>query len=152
MPTTSSQFEDARIIAKGIRLGGSSEIVAAVEAAGASGPLTPGRIEQLAHPAWDRAEFEERSRPTSPPGAEQVGMALLYRVDQAAIPGDAPSWVLATQWCGWLPGTYASREAALLAYGYVLGTEGSDRLEELRDCTRPHPIRPADLIAYFERS
>lgn len=141
--------DDARTIVQGIRLGGSAEIAAAVEAA--LGPLGADRIEQLVHPDWDRVQFEEYSAEPVSPGAEPVGLARLYPPEQTAADGLTPAWVVAASWYGWLPGRYAGREAALLAYGYVLGHEGGGALEELRDRVargEDRPIESADLIAF----
>ncbi|MEZ3180816.1 hypothetical protein KYY02_19610 [Streptomyces pimonensis] len=151
---TRSALDDARIIGKGIRLGGAPEIVRALDAALAEGPLTPDRIEQLAHPDWDRLTFEEQtSRPVSE-GADAVGLARLYGPDEMDAAGLTPSWGLAAAWYGWLPGTYTDRTAALLAYGYILGNESGGLLEELRDrITRDQrrPITSSDLIAFAGR-
>lgn len=64
------------------------------------------------------------------------------------------SWALAASWYGWLPGVFATREAALLAYGYVLGGERAGHLEDLRDEVprrEDRPIEVYDLIAFAER-
>jgi hypothetical protein len=152
--TSDTAYDDARIIGKGIRLGGSREIVAALEAALAEGPLTPDRIEQVAHPDWDRVAFEEEVSTPASPGAEVVGLAHLYPLDETnplRLPG---SWHVAASWYGWLPGAYADRTAALLAYGYVLGDEGAGPLEQLRDRVNRRerrPINTGDLIQFAER-
>jgi hypothetical protein len=152
--STDTAYTDARVIAKGIRLGGSREIVAALEAALVEGPLTPDRIEQVAHPDWDRIQFEEHASEPVAEGARPVGLCRLYDpVQMGAAPRPA-SWGVAAAWWGFLPGAYASREAALLAYGYVLGREGAGMLEELRDTVllgEGRPIEAADLIAFAER-
>jgi hypothetical protein len=151
---TSSAWDDARVIGKGIRLGGAPEIVRALDAALTEGPLTPDRIEQLAHPDWDRVEFEEQAGTPASEGAETVGLARLYGPDQMDAAGLTPAWGLAAAWYGWLPGTYEDRTAALLAYGYVLGNESGGLLEELRDrITRDQrrPINAGDLIVFAER-
>lgn len=145
--------EDARVIGKGIRLGAGREIVAALDAALTEGPLTPDRIERLAHPDWDRLTFEEESTEPVSEGVEPVGLARLYGPGQTAAPGRAPSWAVAASWYGWLPGTFEDRTAALLAYGYALGCEGAGPLERLRDqvCRRERrPIHAGDLVAFAE--
>ncbi|MDX3345905.1 hypothetical protein PV387_03495 [Streptomyces sp. ME02-6987-2C] len=150
----SSVLTDARTIAKGIRLGGASDIVRALDEALTDGPLTPDRIEQLAHPDWDRVQFEEESGKPVSEGADAVGLARLYDPEQTGPAHRQGSWGVAASWYGWLPGAYASRDAALLAYGYVLGQEGPGLLERLRDevCRRERrPIDAADLIAFAER-
>lgn len=154
MTAIAAAHDDARVIGKGIRLGGSREIVAALEAALAEGPLTPDRIERFAHPDWDRVTFEEQSSKPVSKGADAVGFARLYGPDQAGRPGSAPSWAVAASWFGWLPGLYGDRTTALLAYGYVLGGEGTGNLEELRNTVlrgERRPIELADLIVFAER-
>ncbi|MET8746871.1 hypothetical protein [Streptomyces sp. NPDC004728] len=147
-------LDDAQTIERGIRLGGSTEIVANLEAALAEGPLTPDRIEHLAHPDWDRIELEERVNEPRPEDGDSVGLARLYGSEKTDAPGLAPTWALAASWYGWLPGAYASREAALLAYGYILGGENSGELEELRDQVaraEHRPITQADLTDFATR-
>jgi hypothetical protein len=151
--TSDTAYDDARVIGKGIRLGGSPEIVAALEAALAEGPLTPDRIERFAHPDWDRVEFEEEQQDPVTAGFELVGFARLCGPDQKDTPGLPPSWSVAASWFGWLPGTYEDRTAALLAYGYVLGCEGGGPLEDLRNRINRRerrPINSGDLIAFVE--
>jgi hypothetical protein len=151
--TSDTAYDDARVIAKGIRLSGSREIVAALEAALTEGPLTPDRIERFAHPDWDRVAFEEKSGEAVSEGAEAVGLARLYDPSQTAVPGRSPSWGVAASWYGWLPGMYEDRTAALLAYGYVLGGEGDRPLEGLRDRVNRRERRPIttdDLIMFAE--
>ncbi|MGX1514021.1 hypothetical protein [Streptomyces collinus] len=153
MTSVATAYEDARIIGKGIRLGGSPEIVAALEAALAEGPLTPDRLERLAHPDWDRLTFEEEASEPVSEGADAVGLARLYGPVQMGRPPRPASWTVAASWWGWLPGAYASREAALLAYGYVLGGEGRGPLEELRDTVlrgEGRPIEIGDLVVFAE--
>jgi hypothetical protein len=150
---TATALDDARVIANGIRLGGSSEIASALAAALAEGPLTPDGIERLAHPDWDRFQFEEHSSTPVSPGAEPVGLARLYAPGEESAEGTGipPSWAVAAAWYGWLPGLFASRDAALLAYGYVLGGEGAGPLEELRDRivrAMRQPIDASALIAF----
>jgi hypothetical protein len=155
--TSDTAYDDARVIGKGIRLGSSAEIVAALEAALAEGPLTPDQIERLAHPDWDRFTFEEQASTPVSPGAEAVGLARVYApvAPDPAQPWRVVSgWLVAAAWWGWLPCTFATRDAALLAYGYVLGGEGAGPLEELRDRIvrgERRPIELGDLIVFAER-
>ncbi|MGW2177708.1 hypothetical protein ACWCXX_06330 [Streptomyces sp. NPDC001732] len=88
-------LDDAWIIAKGIRLGGSAKIVAALEAARAERALRPDRIELLAHPGWDRIEVEERLNEPRREGVDSVGLARLYGPEKTDAPGLAPTWALA---------------------------------------------------------
>ncbi|MEU8919438.1 hypothetical protein AB0D10_00705 [Kitasatospora sp. NPDC048545] len=73
------------------------------------------------------------------PQPETVGPFTLY-----SPAGAEPSigWIIS---CGsdWLPGTFDSRDAALLAIGIVLGGEATFRLVELRD----HNARALDGAA-----
>lgn len=149
MATTAAP-KDASLIVKGIRLGGSTDVVAALDAALADGgPLTPDSIERFAHPDWDRVTFEQQARELVPSGAEVVGLARLYGPDEIDAPGLRPSWALAAAWYGWLPGIFDSRTAALIAYGYVLGREQHGPLEDLRDRIvrgQGRPVEVSDLI------
>ncbi|GGZ23247.1 hypothetical protein GCM10010387_15450 [Streptomyces inusitatus] len=146
--TNGTLLSDAEIIVRGIGLGGSADIAAAVRTAELEGPLTPDRIERLAHSDWGPARVEELLTRPVPEGCEQVGLARIYPlVDQRG----SDARLLAASGYGWLPGSYATREAALLAYGYVLGGEGSGYLEDLRDkITRGErrPIVADDLVAF----
>lgn len=154
--TTDTAYDDARIIGKGIRLGGAPQIVAALEAALAEGPLTPDQIERLAHPDWDRLTFEEQQSEPVSEGAEAVGLAHVYApvAPDPAQPWRVVSgWLVAASWWGWLPASFATRDAALLAYGYVLGGEGRGPLEELRNRVNRRerrPIETGDVIVYAE--
>jgi hypothetical protein len=151
--TSDTAYDDARIIAKGIRLSGSREIVTALEAALTEGPLTPDLIERFAHPDWDRVTFEEEAGEPVSEGAEAVGLARLYGPGQTAAPGLPPSWCVAASWYGWLPGAYEDRTAALLAYGYVLGGECHGPLEDVRNQVNRRERRPmssGDLAAFVE--
>ena len=142
------------VVIKGIRLGGDPAVVAAVEAAKAAAgeDFTMEDLERHAHPDWDRVQFEAYSRGPVSQGAQRVGLARLYGPDDSPVGKD--TWAVAASWYGWLPGIYSSREAALLAYGYVLGHERGGLLEELRNRVNrreQRAIQPADLIAYAER-
>ena len=114
---------DAEHIAHGIRLGGkSAELDTALR--DATHPLNADDLEHLIHP-----DFRETysNQPTAREGGfERLGMLKL------AHPGDVPGWLMAAEWFGWLPGIYASREAVLVAYGYVLGGEAGGYLDELQ--------------------
>lgn len=70
---------------------------------------------------------------------EKLGSFKLYR------PAGGDGWALS--WGGaWLPGRYESRDAAVLACGYVLGGEGRGDLEVLRDLTGGRLIAVADVM------
>ncbi|GGX37642.1 hypothetical protein [Streptomyces chryseus] len=147
MTDDATALDDARVIAQGIRHGGSAEIIAALEAADAEGPLTPDGIEQVAHPDWDRLRFEE-IRQVPPPGdVEAVGLAHLHELPRGGH-------VVAADGIGWVPGAYASRATALLAYGYFLGGEGAGPLAELRAravAEGRRLIEAAELAAFVQR-
>ena len=148
-----TERQDAGAIIKGIRLGGPPKVVGAVEdaLAAAGGTLTVEELEEAARPEWDRALFEEyRDLPVSP-GAEPVGLARLYGPEQTDAPGLPPSWAVAAAWIGWLPVICATREAALVTYGYVLGGERAGYLEELRDRfnrAERRPVTVEDLTSF----
>ncbi|MFF5668815.1 hypothetical protein ACFY8S_01540 [Streptomyces hygroscopicus] len=157
---TSSAHEDVTVLVHGVRAGGDPDRVESLETAlrRADGrPLTVEELEAAVLLQWDRVTYEEQrrmdaeERPVSP-GAEAVGFARIYPPEQAsALPGQAPAYALAASWYGWLPGVYATRKAALLAYGYVLGGEAAGNLEELRGQVlrrERQPIGVRDLITF----
>ncbi|MEU5389235.1 hypothetical protein, partial [Kitasatospora cineracea] len=52
----------------------------------------------------------------------------------------------------WLPGTYANRDAALLAIGLALGGDDTTRLAELRDQhAKGHRITIEDITSHAAR-
>lgn len=131
MPTL-TPFADAELLARGIRLGAAPDRVALLDTAlrGAAGPLTADDVERYMHSDWDRWQLAATQVNPRSDHVEPVGMARLH-----APHPDHPEvgWALAATWYGWLPGIYTTREAALLAYGYLLGGESAGFLEELRD-------------------
>ena len=54
---------------------------------------------------------------------------------------------LACEWFGWLPGHYTTRQAALVAYGYVLGGEDAGYLDKLA-VPRPEGYTLAEIEAF----
>jgi len=112
---------DAEHVAHGIRLGGRGGVL---EAASAGSALTVEALERLARPDLYASGEEGGFRSVG-----EKGMLRLY-------PHADGDFTLACEWFGWLPGHYATRQAALVAYGYVLGGEGGGCLEEL---ARPRP-------------
>ncbi|MFJ5926522.1 IbrB-like domain-containing protein [Kitasatospora sp. NPDC092948] len=62
-------------------------------------------------------------------GAETIGRLTAYRVE---LPEQPASYTIALDG-QFLPGSYADRAAALVAYGVVLGGENHFRLDDLRD-------------------
>ncbi|MFD7639492.1 hypothetical protein ACFV4P_02445 [Kitasatospora sp. NPDC059795] len=63
-----------------------------------------------------------------------------------ALPGTG--WRI-THGSDWLPGQYASRDAALLAIGLVLDGEHAVRLEEFWDYPRAsHAVTVEDIISF----
>lgn len=107
---------DAEQIAHGIRLGGRGDTLDNALAA-VGEPLTVRHLERITRPDLHPLD--------GGPGLdyETVGMLHLYKVSDA--------YTVASEWFGWLPGHYTTRDAALVAYGYVLGGEGAGRLDEL---------------------
>lgn len=107
---------DAEHVAHGIRLGGRGHLL---DAASADQALTVQALERLARPDIHGPDEGGEERRVS-----EVGMLRLY----CHTDGDH---TIACDWFGWLPGHYTTREAALAAYGYVLGGEGAGHLDEL---------------------
>lgn len=107
---------DAELIAEGIRLGGKS---AALDEALATArdPLAVGRLEGIARPDLSGHAVERFD------GFEHVGMCKISDTQHG--------YVVAAEWFGWLPGTYSTRDAALTAYGYVLGGEAHGYLNDI---------------------
>lgn len=63
------------------------------------------------------------------PATEHIGPFTLYRRENRDAKG--PHYLLS--WAGtWLPGTYADRDAAILAIGLVIGGESRFYLDDLR--------------------
>jgi hypothetical protein len=114
MPTFADH--DAEQVAHGIRLGGIGETLDT--ALGAAGePLTVAHLEDIARP-----DLHRQSSPVGN-GLEHVGMLGIFQ--------GPDGYVIAAQWFGWLPGRYTTRDAALIAYGYVLGGEAHGYLEDI---------------------
>lgn len=109
MPAYADQ--DAEHVAHGIRLGGRGHLLDGVYAAK---PLTIGDLEWLMRP--DLYEGQRKPRPG--------GMLRVH-------PHPDGDYTIACDWFGWLPGHYTTREAALAAYGYVLGGENAGHLDKL---------------------
>lgn len=114
MPTYANP--DAEHVAHGIRLGGRGDTL---DEAPVGQPLTVEALEHLTRPdLYEPAEDGETRR------VGDTGMLRLY----LHADGD---YTIACEWFGWLPGHYVTRDAALVAYGYVLGGETAGRLDEL---------------------
>lgn len=110
---------DAALVAHGIRLGGKGDALNnALHAAGE--PLTVSHLERIARPDMAPEATEDGQ---AADGFEHVGMLKMAHTEAG--------YVIASRWFGWLPGTYATRNVALAAYGYVLGGEGYGHLEDL---------------------
>lgn len=105
---------DAEQVAHGIRLGGRAAVI---DATPDDQPLTVAGLERLTRP--DLQPHNES------PGLdyESVGMLHIYKVRE--------TYTIACEWFGWLPGHYTTREAALTAYGYILGGENAGPLDRL---------------------
>lgn len=106
---------DAEQVAHGIRLGGRGQML---DAAPDSRPLGIEALERLARP--DVYEPDEDGE-THPVG--ETGMLHVYKVSE--------TYTIACEWFGYLPGHYVTRDAALVAYGYVLGGENAGPLDKL---------------------
>ena len=107
---------DAEHVAHGIRLGGRGHLLDAVYT---SKPLTVGDLEWLTRP-----DLYEPGEGGEPHRIGKLGMLRLY-------PHADGDFTIACEWFGWFPGHYATRDAALAAYGYVLGGETAGPLDKL---------------------
>lgn len=110
---------DAELIAEGIRLSGKAEAVDDFVRS-MSRPVSVDQLEYITRPD---AFAEYGLRSTTGLGFEHVGMLKIAAVDGG--------FTIAALWFGWLPGVYATRDAALVAYGYTLGGEERGYLEDL---------------------
>lgn len=110
---------DAELIAEGIRLSGKAEAVDDFVRS-MSRPVSVDQLEYITRPD---AFAEYGLRAAAGLGFEHVGMLKI-----AAVEG---GFTIAALWFGWLPGVYATRDAALVAYGYALGGEQHGHLEDL---------------------
>lgn len=106
---------DAEQVAHGIRLGGRGHLI---DAAPDSPALTIEALERLTRPDLYEPDEDGEIRP--------VGETGMLRVYQAS-----DTYTIACEWFGWLPGHYTTRDAALTAYGYVLGGEDAGYLDKL---------------------
>ncbi|WP_371523243.1 hypothetical protein [Kitasatospora sp. NBC_01300] len=91
--------------------------------------------------ADDRSPAPQPAPPATPPQApledgaesEEIGsLGVLHRLPD----GDSGSTYSITFSGTWLPGTYVTREASLVAYGAVLGGEVPFELDTVRDRAR----------------
>lgn len=116
---TSYANSDAEHVGRGIQLGGKGDRLDQALSE-ESEPLTVTRLERIMRPDLGDDPHDPAGR-----GLEQMGMCLISKT------GD--SYGLAARWFGWLPGHYDSREAALVAYGYVLGGESAGYLDRVAE-------------------
>lgn len=122
---------DAEQVAHGIRLGGRGHLI---DTAPASQLLDIEALERIACP--DLYEPDENGE-RHPAGG--MGTLRLYQVKD--------TYTVACEWFGWLPGHYTTREAALTAYGYVLGGENVGLLEKLA-APRPEGYTLTEIEAF----
>ncbi|MEV4033415.1 hypothetical protein [Streptomyces umbrinus] len=113
---------DAEQVAHGIRLGGRGEML---DAAPPGSPLAVADLERLARPDLYEPDPEE-DLDEDYEDAPEWGSEGQLRIHQAS-----DTYTIAADWCGWLPGHYVTRDAALVAYGYVLGGEKAGPLGKL---------------------
>jgi hypothetical protein len=114
MPSYAS--EDAEHVAHGVRLGGRGDLLDAVSD---GQPLTIEALERLTRPDLYEPDEDGETRPTG-----ETGMLRLYTHADG-------NHTIACDWYGWLPGHYTTRQAAHVAYGYVLGGENAGPLDKL---------------------
>lgn len=116
---------DAEQVAHGIHLGGRGD---KLDAAPTGKPLTVSSLERLTRPdIFEPDEGFDEYYEDSP----EWGPGARLRIHQVK-----DTYTLSADWCGWLPGHYVSRYAALVAYGYVLGGEKAGPLDKL---AQPRP-------------
>ena len=114
MPAYADQ--DVEHVAHGIRLGGRGHLL---DAAPDSPALSIEALERLTRPDLYEPDEDGETRTVG-----ETGMLRLY----SHTDGD---YTIACEWFGWLPGHYTTRDAALTAYGYVLGGENAGYLDKL---------------------
>ncbi|MEV0556179.1 hypothetical protein AB0I27_22355 [Streptomyces sp. NPDC050597] len=110
---------DAEQVARGIRLGGRGQIL---DEAPAGPPLTVAGLERLTRPDIYEPD-EELDEDEDPPTWGAGGQLQVHQASD--------TYTLSAAWWGWLPGHYVTRDAALVAYGYVLGGEKTGPLDKL---------------------
>lgn len=112
---------DAEHVAHGIRLGGRGHLL---DTAPDSRKLDVEALERLTRPdLYEDQDDDDLSLDVQPLG-------------QLRIHPSQDTHTIACDWYGWLPGHYTTREAALVAYGYVLGGEKAGELDKL---AQPRP-------------
>jgi hypothetical protein len=119
---------DAEHVAHGIRLGGRGHLL---DDAPDSPPLTIEALERLTRPDLYEPDEDGETRPVG-----EMGMLRLYQASE--------TFTIACEWFGWLPGHYTTRQAALVAYGYVLGGEDAGYLDKLA-APRPEGYTLAEI-------
>jgi len=127
---------DAEQVAHGILLSGKANILDAAVST-ASKPLSV-------------SDLERTTRPGIAPRRKKDGDDFEY-VGMLKIAAGERDYAIAAQWFGWLPGPYATRDAALAAYGYILGGETHGYLDALRNQVvrgEGRPITLEDLNAF----
>lgn len=126
---------DAERVAHGMRLGGKGDALDAALAE-AQRPLTVAQVEKIARPDLGPSNSGRGL------DHERVGALKLYRVTD--------TYTIATDDFGWLPGHYVDRDAALVAYGYVLGGEGAGTLDKVK-APAPQGIAVEEIEAYARK-
>lgn len=158
------EHSDAEAVAHGIRLGSppDAQHLAQLGNARTVEDLERATAPELFSDPEQVQEREERRRQAQHITlVEHVGCARLHSADEynrlLPIPpelrGERGSYKLASE-SGWLPGTYADRAAALVAYGYILGGEHLGCIDDIRDLIcreQQRPITRADIEAYAQR-
>jgi hypothetical protein len=117
MPTYASN--DAEQVAHGIRLGGKAAMLDDFLRS-MNKPVSVDQLEYITRPD---AYAEHGLRATPDDRFEHVGMLKISATQHG--------YSIAAEWFGWLPGSYTTRDAALTAYGYVLGGEAHGYLEDI---------------------
>lgn len=131
---------DAEQVAHGIRLGGRGD---KLDAAPDGRPLNVGDLERLTRPdLYEPDEDLDEDHEDAP----EWGPGGQLRVHQAT-----DTYTLSADWPGWLPGHYVTRDAALVAYGYVLGGEKAGPLDKLAQ-PRPEGYTLAEIEAFAAKA
>lgn len=123
---------EAEHVAHGIRLGGRGHLL---DQAVSSQPFTVEALERIIRPdLYDEQDDDELSLDAQP-----LGRLRVYPSQD--------SHTIACDWYGWLPGHYTTRDAALVAYGYILGGEKAGPLDKLAQ-PRPEGYTLAEIETF----
>lgn len=98
-------------------------------------------------PAYTNLDAEHLAHGIRLGGGDGTAEELERGLDVLTVHDAVGSYTISTTTYGWLPGHYATREAALVAIGYVLGGEQAGELDKLAQ-PRPHGYTLAEIEAF----